>query len=199
METAAATRGRPREFDVEEALAAALRVFWEKGYDGASLTDLTEAMGITRPSLYAAFGNKEELFKRALDLYETEKLAYVGAALAASTARGVAQRMLDGTIENSTSECRGCLGVIASVACGSVSSPIQQDVQARAQSARAAMIERMQRAIDEGDFNQPVTAEAITQYMTAVLQGISVQAGAGATRAQLQQVAEATLAIWPGR
>ncbi|HEU4650400.1 MAG TPA: TetR/AcrR family transcriptional regulator [Croceibacterium sp.] len=199
METTVATRGRPREFDVEEALAAALRVFWEKGYDGASLTDLTDAMGITRPSLYAAFGNKEALFKRALDLYETEKLAYVGAALAAPTARGVAQRMLEGTISNITSECPGCLGVIASVSCSSSDSPIRDDVRCRAQSSRGAMVERMQRAIDEGDFTIPVTAEAMTQYLMAVLQGLSVQAGAGATREQLQQVADATLAVWPGR
>jgi AcrR family transcriptional regulator len=194
-----ALRGRPREFDVEEALAAALRVFWEKGYEGASLTDLTDAMGITRPSLYAAFGNKEALFKRALDLYETEKLAYVRAALEAPSARGVAQRMLEGTIENITSECRGCLGVIASVGCSNQNSPIQQDVRARAESSRNAMIERMQRAIGEGDFTLPVTAEAMTQYLMAVLQGISVQAGADASREQLQQVAEATLATWPGR
>src|SRR6201996_7837673 len=91
-----AHRGRPREFDVEDALEAALRVFWSKGYEGASLTELTEAMGITRPSLYAAFGNKEELFRKALDLYEKEKLEYVSAALAASTARGVAERLLTG-------------------------------------------------------------------------------------------------------
>jgi AcrR family transcriptional regulator len=198
-ETVTATRGRPREFDIEEALAAALRVFWEKGYEGASLTDLTDAMGITRPSLYAAFGNKEALFKRALDLYETEKLAYVGRALDAPTARGVAQRLLEGAIENVTSECPGCLGVIVSVSCGSTESPIQQDVRARAQSSKAAMVERMQRAIDEGDFTLPVSAEAMTQYLMAVLQGLAVQAGTGATREQLQQVAEATLAIWPSR
>ncbi|MET0272778.1 MAG: helix-turn-helix domain-containing protein, partial [Phenylobacterium sp.] len=83
-------RGRPREFCVDQALAAALRVFWTKGYEGASMTDLTEAMGVTRPSLYAAFGNKEALFKKALDLYEHDKLAYIGAALEAPTARGVA-------------------------------------------------------------------------------------------------------------
>jgi AcrR family transcriptional regulator len=199
METVAAVRGRPREFDVEEALAAALRVFWEKGYEAASLTDLTEAMGITRPSLYAAFGNKESLFKQALDLYESEKLAYVAQALAAPTARAVVQRMLDGTIDNITSECRGCLGVIASVSCGSVNSPIQQDIRARASSSREAMVARMQKAIDDGDFTQPVGAESITQYFTAVLQGISVQAGAGATREQLRDVADATLAIWPSR
>lgn len=199
METIAAVRGRPREFDVEEALAAALRVFWEKGYDGASLTDLTEAMGITRPSLYAAFGNKEELFKRTLDLYETEKLTYVGTALAAPTARGVAERLLNGAVANSTSECRGCLGVIASVGCSGKESPIRQDIQARAESARGAIVERLQRAIEEGDFTLPVEAEAMTGYLVAVMQGISVQAGAGATREQLQEVAEATLAIWPGR
>jgi AcrR family transcriptional regulator len=199
METMVAPRGRPREFDVDEALSAALRVFWEKGYDGASLTDLTEAMGITRPSLYAAFGNKEALFKQALDLYESEKLAYVGRALDAPTARGVAQRMLEGTIQNVTSDCPGCLGVIVSVSCGSATSPIQQDIRERAQSSRAALIERLERAIDEGDFTQPVSAEGMTQYLMAVLQGLAVQAGAGASREHLQQVADATLAFWPGR
>lgn len=194
-----AVRGRPREFDVEEALAAALRVFWTKGYEGASLTDLTEAMGITRPSLYAAFGNKEALFKQALDLYEHEKLAYVRCALEAPTARGVAQRMLEGTIENITSECRGCLGVMASVSCSNAGSPIRDDVQARTQSARNALVARMQQGIDDGDFTMPVSADAMTRYLMAVMQGISVQAGAGASREQLQQVVDAALATWPSR
>ena len=81
---------------MDHALAQALRVFWSKGYEGASLTDLTEAMGITRPSLYAAFGNKESLFRKTLDLYEREKMAYVGKALAQPTAREVAETMLRG-------------------------------------------------------------------------------------------------------
>jgi len=194
-----ATRGRPREFDAEEALAAALRVFWEKGYEGASLSDLTEAMGITRPSLYAAFGNKEDLFKRALDLYESEKLAYVRTALDAPTARAVAQRMLEGTIRNITSDCPGCLGVITSVSCRSPDSPIRQVMKERTKSVGDAVVARMQRAIDEGDFTIPVEAEAITSYMMAVLQGISVQAGSGAPIEELERVAQATLAIWPGR
>ena len=199
METVTTARGRPREFDTEMALSAALRVFWEKGYDGASLTDLTEAMEITRPSLYAAFGNKEALFKQALDLYESEKLAYVGSALGAPTARGVAQRLLEGTIANVTSECPGCLGVMAVVSCNSPSSSIQQDVRSRAQSSHAAMVARMQAAIDAGDFTNAVSAEAITNYLTAVLQGLAIQAGAGANRDQLQQVADTALANWPGR
>lgn len=194
-----ALRGRPREFDVEQALTAALYVFWQKGYEGASLTDLTEAMGITRPSLYAAFGNKEALFKRALDLYESEKLAYVRSALEAPTARGVAQRMLEGTIANSTNECPGCLRVTASVNCNGTDSPIRDHVQERAQSSRRALVQRMQRAIDDGDFTIPVEAEAMTRYLLALLQGIAVQAGAGSSREELQQVADAALAVWPGR
>ena len=194
-----APRGRPREFDADLALAAALRVFWSKGYEGASLTDLTDAMGITRPSLYAAFGNKEALFKQALDLYAREKLAYVGRALEAPTARGVAERLLQGTIDNITSECPGCLGVIASVSCGSQDSPIRQELQDRTCSVRGALVKRMQQAIDQGDFTASVDAESMTRYLMALLQGISVQAGAGASREELQQVARATLAVWPGR
>lgn len=195
-----ASRGRPREFDADVALAAALRVFWTKGYEAASLTDLTDAMGITRPSLYAAYGNKEALFRQALDLYESEKLAYVGSALEAETARGVARNLLYGAIDTVTGgECRGCMGVIASVACQSAEPSIREDVARRAESSRRAMIDRMQRAINEGDFSVPTDAETITRYLMAVLQGMSVQAGAGADRQQLQQVAEATLTVWPSR
>src|SRR5690606_10983188 len=95
-------RGRPREFDPDQALASALGVFWSKGYEGTSMTDLTEAMGITKPSLYAAFGNKEALFSRALDLYEREKLAYIGEAMAAPTTKGVAEKLLRGALKMQT-------------------------------------------------------------------------------------------------
>src|SRR6476659_5295165 len=129
----ACSKGRPREFDVDQALAAALRVFWQKGYDGASLTDLTDAMGVTRPSLYAAFGNKESLFRKALDLYEREKLAYIGEALAAPSSREVAERLLRGALDLQTSECepRGCLRVISSVTCGAEADSVKADLQER--------------------------------------------------------------------
>lgn len=194
------TRGRPREFDASVALAAALRVFWSKGYESASLSDLTEAMGITRPSLYAAFGNKEALFRQALDLYAEEKLAYIGRALAAETARGVASNLLYGAIDTITGdECRGCLGVMASVACQSAEETIRDDVSQRTESSRAALVARMAQAISDGDFPAPVEADAITRYLMAVLQGMAIQAGSGANRAELQQVAEMTLAAWPSR
>ncbi len=196
-----AVRGRPREFCADEALAKALRVFWSKGYEGASLTDLTEAMGITRPSLYAAFGNKEQLFRQALDLYEREKMAYVGQALQQSTARGVAKWLLEGALANVTgeSEPRGCLGVISSTACGTEAQCIREEVLNRGRVVQEAFVARMQRAIDEGDFHGPADAEAMTKYLIAVLQGMAVQAGSGSSRKELEAVVATTLAMWPSK
>lgn len=196
-----ANRGRPREFDVEDALAAALRVFWSKGYEGASLRDLTEAMGVARPSIYAAFGNKEELFRKALDLYERDKLAYVSAALEAASARGVAERLLRGAYELQTtgSDPKGCLGVIASVACGTEAESIKAEVLKRRASSDAALLARMERAKAEGDLPDHISAEAIVRYLNAVLQGLCIQGGAGASPDQLDQVVRTTLELWPGR
>ncbi len=195
-----ATRGRPREFSPDEALASALQVFWTKGYEGASLSDLTDAMGITRPSLYAAFGNKESLFRKALDLYQRDKTAYIGEAMREPTARAVAQYMLHGAVETATGgECRGCMGVIATVACQSVEPSIRNDVNQRAEAARTLIVERMQRAIDAGEFVVPTKAETITGYLLAIMQGISVQAQSGATREELLEIADAALATWPSK
>jgi AcrR family transcriptional regulator len=195
------TKGRPREFCLDEALAAALRVFWSKGYEGASMTELTEAMGITKPSLYAAFGNKEALFRKTLDLYEREKMAYVGQALAKPTAREVAEHMLRGSVENQTSSCepRGCLGVISSVACGAEAESIRADVHERSKVAKAALIERMEQAKTEGDLPDDVDVEALTGFLYALLQGMAVQAGAGATRAELDRLVDTSMMMWPAR
>lgn len=192
-------KGRPREFCVDQALAAALHVFWAKGYEGASLTDLTEAMGITRPSLYAAFGNKESLFRKALDLYEQEKLDYIGKALAAPTARGVAERLLRGGLENQTRnyEPHGCLGVISSMACGAEAESIREEVLKRGASAKCKLIARMEQARSEGDLPPHVDAQALTGYLLAILQGMAVQAGAGASRAELEALIDTSLALWP--
>ena len=112
--------GRPRGFDPETALDQALRVFWEKGYEGASLTDLTEAMGINRPSLYSAFGNKESLFRKVLERYASGPASYVEAALAEPTARAVAVRLLEGSREllGCSENPRGCLITQSALACG---------------------------------------------------------------------------------
>ena len=193
--------GRPREFDVDTALSAALRVFWTKGYEGSSLTDLTGAMGITRPSLYAAFGNKESLFRKALDLYEREKLAYVGEALKAPTSREVAERLLRGALEMQTNdrEPRGCMSVISSVSCNIEAESIRDELMARRRSSQQALCDRMQRARDEGDLGPEVDVQGLCNYLAAILQGMSLQAGSGATREQLQSLVETSLAMWPGK
>jgi AcrR family transcriptional regulator len=197
-----AAKGRPREFDAEKALTAALRVFWSKGYEGASMAELTEAMGITKPSLYAAFGNKEALFRRALDLYEREKLDYMREALVAPTARGVAERLLRGALEMQFAECgdpKGCLRVIGSVACGAEAESIRAEVIARGAAAKQALIERFARAKAEGDLPPDVDAAGLTGYLTAIMQGLALQAGAGASCQDLQALIETSLSVWPGR
>src|SRR2546426_9663255 len=98
IKKSAAPRGRPRSFCTEEALDRALQVFWQKGYEGTSLSDLTEAMGINRPSLYAAFGNKEELFRKVLALYFKGPSAYAHESLQRPTARAVVEHLLHGAI-----------------------------------------------------------------------------------------------------
>jgi len=192
-------RGRPREFCVDEALAQALRVFWEKGYEGTSLNDLTEAMHITRPSLYAAFGNKEALFRKALDLYEREKLSYIRQALEQPTARQVAETMLRGSVNNvmSNEEPHGCLGVITSVACGPESQSVREEVVARGEAGKRALTERFKRAKDEGDLPPHVDPEGLMRVLIAMLQGISVQANQGASRDDLERLVESGLALWP--
>ena len=196
-----APKGRPREFCVDEALAAALRVFWSKGYEGTSLSDLTEAMGITRPSLYAAFGNKEALFRKALDLYEREKLAYVQQALDAPTARAVAERLLRGALEAqcSASEPKGCLRVISSVACGTEAESVREEVIERRKSSSRAMLERFERAEAEGELPANMDAEGLASYLSALLQGLSIQAGGGASREELEHLIETSMAVWPTR
>ncbi|MEI9850806.1 MAG: TetR/AcrR family transcriptional regulator [Sphingomonas sp.] len=196
-----APKGRPREFDVEEALTAALRVFWTRGYEGASLSDLTEAMGITRPSLYAAFGNKETLFCKALDLYEREKLAYMRQALDAPTAREVAERLLVGALEMQTTECdpRGCLGVISSVACSTEAESIREQVIARRASSMQALTDRLERAKAEGDLPGDADIQGLTGYLSAILQGMAIQAGSGASRDELERLVRTSLTMWPSR
>jgi AcrR family transcriptional regulator len=197
--SATPSRGRPREFDSDDALAAALRVFWKRGYEGASLAELTEAMGITKPSLYACFGNKEALFRAALDLYEREKLCYVGTALEADTARGVVERLLGGALAMYCGEQdpQGCLSVISTLTCGVEAESIRADVIARRASSEAALVRRLERARDEGDLPEHADPEALASYLTTVLQGMSVKASAGACRDVLGGIVDTTLSMWP--
>src|SRR5258708_12946004 len=128
-ETAAALRGRPRAFDPDAALERAMHVFWAKGYEGASLSDLTQAMRINRPSLYAAFGNKEQLFRKVLDRYVNGPLAYFGKALAAPKARGVIEQIFVGAARMAGDPRlpSGCLMVQGALAVGSAAGSLRKE------------------------------------------------------------------------
>ena len=195
----AAVRGRPREFDVDEALAAALQVFWLRGYEGASLKELTEAMGITRPSLYACYGNKESLFRKAFDLYEREKQAYMYGALDAPTARGVAERVLGGALEMqmSTGNPKGCLDVISTVAGGADAETVKADVVGRRAAFEAALIQRFERAKQEGDLPAHIDPTALAHYLLTVKHGLGVQASSGMSCDDLRGLVAAAISFWP--
>jgi AcrR family transcriptional regulator len=191
--------GRARTFDADEALDRAMTVFWTKGYEGASLSDLTEAMGISRPSLYAAYGNKEELFRKALERYGEGPSAYERDALAQPTARAVAEGLLRGAadVQTDPDTPAGCLAVLGTTYCAEDSSPIGKIVIAFRLAGHAAIRERFERARAEGDLPADADPKALTHYIGTVVCGMAVLAASGATREELERVIELTMRAWP--
>lgn len=191
--------GRPREFDLDQALENALHVFWEKGYEGASMTDLTEAMGITRPSLYAAFGNKEELFRKALDRYLDGPAGYAKLALRQMTARSVVEALLYGEVDAVTDpECpAGCLSVNGALTGGDTAESIKQELRTRRAEWEEDLRLRLEQAKAEGDLPAAADAAVLARYLTTMMQGIAVQAVGGTRREDLKKIAEMVLLTWP--
>ena len=191
--------GRPRAFDIEKALDRALQVFWRKGYEGTSVSDLTKAMGINRPSLYAAFGNKEALFRKALERYTEGPAAYMRTALDEPTARAVVERLLRGVVDLLTDPGtpRGCLAVQGALACGDAADAVREELIARRAAGEAALRQRLERAIADGDLPADADAADLARYVTTVSQGMAVQAAGGASREELQRVVEMALRAWP--
>jgi AcrR family transcriptional regulator len=191
--------GRPREFDPDKALDVALHVFWSRGYEGASINDLTEAMGITKPSLYAAFGNKEELFRKALDRYVDGPGGYVQVALAKPTVREVVEHLLFEAADAVTDPNYppGCLAVQGALSCGEAAESIKQELMARRARGEEDLRQRFARAVAEGDLPAETDAADLARYVSAILQGMAVQAAGGTSRAQLRKIAEITLRSWP--
>ena len=191
--------GRPRGFDADAALERAMVVFWEQGYEGASLADLTSAMGITKTSMYAAFGNKEELFHKALERYEEGPAAYVERALRQPTAREVATAFLAGSVGASTRPgCpAGCLGVQGSLAAGEAGRAARDTLAAWRDQGRRHLRDRFRRAVDEGDLPPETDPGLLARYLMTVANGIAVQAAGGADHDELEQVAEVALRNWP--
>ncbi|MFD9701684.1 TetR/AcrR family transcriptional regulator [Lentzea sp. NPDC059081] len=191
--------GRPREFDADEALDRAMLVFWEHGYEGASLATLTGAMGISTASMYATFGNKEQLFRQALQRYDDGPSAYVVAALAAPTALDVARALLAGSISTTTGpdRPRGCLGVQGALATGEAGREIRTLLDDWRNSGHTRIHERFRRAVDEGDLPQGTDPELLARYVHTLQAGIAVQAAGGVSAGDLRKLADAALRTWP--
>ena len=183
--------GRPREFDTDEALENALRVFWEKGYEGASLTELTGAMGITRTSMYAAFGNKEQLFRRAVERYTAGPASYGYRALEEPTAQQVTDALLHGAARATTLVERpsGCLGVQSALVTGDAGLPARNVLVDWRNDVLAKLQERFRRATAEGDLPSTVDPDRLATYVMTVAYGIAVQAATGLSSEALHDVA----------
>ncbi|RDJ27048.1 TetR/AcrR family transcriptional regulator [Bosea caraganae] len=194
-------RGRPRAFDRTEALEKAMLVFWEKGYQATSLSDLTEAMGIGSPSLYAAFGSKEALYCEALDFYEaSESELIAGPLTTAPTARQAIEGFLLASAAVFTRDGRppGCMIVLSAVNAVGVGDETSAKLrEMRAQSA-AAVTARLRVAVAAGELPAAIDAEAIASYYVTVQQGMSIQARDGASRRQLEAIARGAMAAWEG-
>jgi len=192
-------RGRPREFCTEQALDRALEVFWRKGYEGASLPDLTDAMGISRPSLYAAYGSKLELFRRAINRYLDGPAAHVRGALDEPTAKKVAERMLAGGIALATDKRNppGCFLVHGALVCGDAAAEARQELDKCRAAGELALRKRFERAQKEGNLPRSAKPAVLARWVTTLNYGLAVQAASGATRAQLEAVARLALAAWP--
>ncbi|HWY62873.1 MAG TPA: TetR/AcrR family transcriptional regulator [Rhizomicrobium sp.] len=196
-ERATPALGRPRAFDAEKALDCAMQVFWRKGYLGTSLSDLTDAMGIKRPSLYATFGNKESLFRKALDRYFEGPSAYLHDALQEPTARAVVERLFRAVIDllSDPQTPTTCMWVHSALSCGD--DPLLKEFAAQRAVAIAALRKRFRRAIAEGDLPADTDAGAFAHYVLAVNFGLTVQATTGAPRKELLRIAEIALRAWP--
>jgi AcrR family transcriptional regulator len=187
--------GRPRGFDEGAALEAAMRVFWAKSYEGATMADLTEAMGINRSSMYAAFGDKERLFRRVIERYRIGPMTYVRKALELPTLREVVAALLNGTVEflGTPGNPRGCLSLQGALACGTEGEVAMEAMIEWRTLGEAALKKRVQQAQRDGDLGKAINAADFAHYLSMLMSGLGVQAANGATKAELKRYGEMTL------
>lgn len=191
--------GRPRQFDYDQALDKAMHVFWEKGYEGASLPDLTEAMGINRPSMYAAFGNKEELFRKALQKYQADAADLFKDLLDAPTLRESLERFLLGSAESFTCKERpsGCLAVHGALVGGEECSEAQQAAKESRDMITKLLKDRCDRALDDGDLPAGTNTAYLARFYTTILNGMSIQSTSGVPCDEMRAIAKHALDALP--
>lgn len=191
--------GRPRKFREDEALDAAMRVFWEKGYEGTSLDDLTSAMKINRSSLYSTFGDKEALFRRVMKQYSAGPLSFMSEALSLKTARAVVEALLRMSVKflGDTRHPPGCLSIQGGLACGSGNEEVKRAMVDWRKAGLAQLQKRLQRARAEGDLKKGVDPTDLARLIMIVMNGLGVQAVNGATPAEMNRAVELALRSLP--
>ena len=192
--------GRPRGFCTTQALDAAMQVFWRKGYEGTSIADLTAAIGINSPSLYAAFGNKEGLFKAVLQRYDERRQEFIDAILSAPTAQATASLYLHGVADFAAdtggATPPGCLLLQCGSSCGDEEIP---DYVSRVRAEKeAALSSRFERSIKDGDLPPDADPAVLARYLSTISNGMCVQAAAGVSLAELHAIADMALTSFPG-
>lgn len=191
--------GRPREFDMEQALDAAMHLFWRKGYEGTSLSDLTDTLAISRPSLYAAFGSKEDLFRRACGRYGSSA-RHLEEACGRETAREAVEAFLEGAAENMVHpDHPGCMTVTSGLAGSDESESVRQLLSDMRKSSIEMWRVRFERAIQEGELPPDTDAAALALYVMTISHGLTVHARSGATREELHGVTAIALRAWPAK
>ena len=194
-----AIRGRPRAFDREQALTRAMEVFWVKGLEAASISDLTAAMGIVSPSLYAAFGSKEALFREAVDLYVQTDGAEIWSALTtAQTAYDAVAGFLTTTARlfSRPDKPSGCMVVLSALHITEASQAVRAEMAARRKQNESRLVERLARGVEAGEIASSTDLTTVARFYITVQQGMSIQARDGASLCALDGVARSALAAW---
>ncbi|MPW19245.1 TetR family transcriptional regulator [Paraburkholderia sp. CNPSo 3157] len=190
---------RPREFDENYVLQKALYLFWDKGYEATSLSDLLEATGLTKSSLYKAFESKEGLFRRVVDVYERDHLGFRKVALSKPTPRLITEALLQGTVRLHTGDNTppGCLVTLAVLACSAEAQPLSEELSASRNDFERRLRERFESVKNAGPLPDGMTSSEAAALLSTLIQGLAVQAKGGATRRHLRQVVTTVLKSWP--
>jgi AcrR family transcriptional regulator len=200
--TASRSRGRPRGFDRDDVLDRAMRLFWERGYEATSVSELTEAMGITPPTLYTFFGDKKRLFLEVVNRYQSGPGCFAIKALTEEpTAERSLRRLLHEAVASFTNPKgpKGCLVVLGATNCTVESRDIFKALADRRRAAETVVRERIAAGHAAGELAETADIDALTGVITATLYGLAIKARDGASRAGLREIVDQVMRAWPSR